>query len=71
MGFVSNGALSTLILAQPYFNWLVPDDWSLEDAATVPCVYGTVIYGLVMVNIFVLFILSYKNLILFLFFFKT
>ena len=26
--------------------WYVPDEWTLEDAATVPCAYGTCCYGL-------------------------
>ena len=26
--------------------WEIPDDWKLEDAATIPCVYATVYYAL-------------------------
>ncbi|EFA05204.2 fatty acid synthase [Tribolium castaneum] len=48
MGMVSNGALSTLIDPVPHLTWMVPPEWSLEEAATVPVVYSTVIYGLLM-----------------------
>ena len=33
---------STHINADDVFNFSCPDNWSLADAATVPCVYGTV-----------------------------
>lgn len=36
-------ALSTLIEPDPNMTWKIPDEWSLEDAATVPVVYGTVL----------------------------
>jgi len=42
MGMVSSRALSNIIEYDPYLSWKVPDNWSLEDAATVPVVYGTV-----------------------------
>ncbi|EFA05201.1 fatty acid synthase [Tribolium castaneum] len=48
MGIISNGALSTLIASDPNLTWVVPPHWSLEDAATVPVVYATVIYALLM-----------------------
>lgn len=34
--------LATSVLTDPLFTWEVPDEWSLEDAATVPIVYATV-----------------------------
>ncbi|VEN40066.1 unnamed protein product, partial [Callosobruchus maculatus] len=46
MGFIPAGAISTMILSDPYLEWKVPDYLSLEDAATVPTVYGTLAYGL-------------------------
>ncbi|XP_058840211.1 fatty acid synthase-like [Topomyia yanbarensis] len=42
MGVVPCGAMSTLIECDPQMTWTIPDHWSLEDAATVPLVYGTV-----------------------------
>lgn len=51
MGIVGTGALSSLVIADPQLLMPVPDHWSLEDAATVPVVYGTVIYAFQMVGI--------------------
>ncbi|XP_074599363.1 fatty acid synthase-like [Brevipalpus obovatus] len=49
MGMVSSGAMATQVSVGPEdFILPVPNDWSLEDAATVPVVYGTAIYGLIM-----------------------
>ena len=42
MGMVAARSLATTVLADPSFLWDVPDKWSLEEAATVPVVYGTV-----------------------------
>lgn len=42
MGMVSSRGLATLLQNDKYILWKVPDEWSLEDAATVPVVYGTV-----------------------------
>ncbi|XP_023312031.1 fatty acid synthase-like, partial [Anoplophora glabripennis] len=47
MGMVSCGALSTLVLADIHMKFPIPDSWSLEEAATVPVVYATVIYSLI------------------------
>ncbi|VVC40005.1 Hypothetical protein CINCED_3A009213 [Cinara cedri] len=47
MGMIASQALTTLIECDPYLLWQVPNYWSLEEAATVPVVYGTVIYALV------------------------
>ncbi|CAH1187511.1 unnamed protein product [Phyllotreta striolata] len=47
MGMVTQGALSSLILADKYLVFDVPDAMSLEEAATIPVVYGTVIYGMI------------------------
>nr|CAI5852763.1 unnamed protein product [Callosobruchus analis] len=46
MGFVTAGAISSMILSDPYLQWKVPAYLSLEEAATVPTVYGTLTYGL-------------------------
>lgn len=42
MGLIASKGLSNLIQSDPYFLWKIPDQWSLEDAATIPVVYGTV-----------------------------
>lgn len=42
MGMVTSRGLTTLLQYDPYLSWKVPDEWSLEDAATTPVVYGTV-----------------------------
>ena len=42
MGMVTYGALASVVVADRSMLWDVPDDWTLEDAATVPVVYGTV-----------------------------
>lgn len=42
MGMVAAGSMASLV--QPYWplTWLVPEQWSLQEAATVPVVYVTV-----------------------------
>lgn len=45
-----NGALASKILAKSFLSWAIPDEWSLQDAVTVPVAYGTMIYGLKMVR---------------------
>ncbi|CAG9832341.1 unnamed protein product [Diabrotica balteata] len=47
MGLVTHGAMSTLMLADDYLLFDVPDYVSLKDAASLPTVYSTVIYGLI------------------------
>nr|XP_022904132.1 fatty acid synthase isoform X2 [Onthophagus taurus] len=47
MGMVSARSLATSVLADPHFLWEVPEKWSLEEAATIPVVYGTSYYALV------------------------
>lgn len=42
MGMAPSRCLATLIRFDPYLSWNIPDHWSLEEAATVPVVYGTV-----------------------------
>ncbi|KAJ8976879.1 hypothetical protein NQ317_001203 [Molorchus minor] len=47
MGMVTHGALSTVILSDPALTYKIPDSWTLEEGATVPVVYGTVIYAMI------------------------
>ncbi|XP_017774979.1 PREDICTED: fatty acid synthase-like [Nicrophorus vespilloides] len=46
MGFLVGGAISNIIESDPLLTWNVPNGWSLEDAATVPIVYATVILAM-------------------------
>ncbi|XP_012251516.2 fatty acid synthase-like [Athalia rosae] len=46
MGMLGNGTFSNLILCDRDLMWEVPDNWTLEDAATVPVAYGTAYYAL-------------------------
>ncbi|XP_023310919.1 fatty acid synthase-like [Anoplophora glabripennis] len=50
MGVVADGALSSLTLADPYLTFKIPDSWSMEDAATVPLVYTSLLYALVILG---------------------
>jgi len=42
MGMLAATGLATNVLADPKFLWEVPSKWTLEEAATIPVVYGTV-----------------------------
>lgn len=48
MGMVPAKGLATSVAADPNFIWEVPDNWSLEEAATVPVAYSTAYYALIM-----------------------
>nr|QDK64693.1 fatty acid synthase [Macrobrachium nipponense] len=47
MGLVAAGGLATTVKADPLLTWKVPSSWSMKDAATVPVVYATAYYALV------------------------
>lgn len=38
--------MANIIVPDRNLCWYIPDNWSLEDAATVPCVYSTAYYAL-------------------------
>lgn len=42
MGLIRNDALSLQVQPDSDFMWDVPKEWSLDEAATIPCVYATV-----------------------------
>nr|XP_050849711.1 fatty acid synthase-like [Vespula vulgaris] len=48
MGVYTNRCLSNFIRMSEFFSWVIPENWSLEDAATIPCVYCTSIVALYM-----------------------
>lgn len=47
MGLVPAEGLATSVLLSPDFLWDVPSSWTLEEAASVPVVYTTAYYSLV------------------------
>jgi len=48
MGMVPFKGIATSVLTHRDFVWSVPDAWSMEEAATVPVVYITAYYALLM-----------------------
>ncbi|XP_025266595.1 fatty acid synthase-like isoform X1 [Camponotus floridanus] len=46
MGLCSTGGMTNILITDKYLSWIIPDMWTMEDAATVPCVYGTCYYAL-------------------------
>nr|WIW72532.1 fatty acid synthase [Kerria lacca] len=48
MGMIVAKTMSTVLDSDIDLMWQVPDEWSLEEAATVPVVYGTVLYALLL-----------------------
>ncbi|XP_070149856.1 fatty acid synthase [Polyergus mexicanus] len=46
MGLCENRGMSNILIPDRELSWYVPDNWSLEDAATVPCVYTLCYYAL-------------------------
>uniref|UniRef100_A0A182QS29 Fatty acid synthase n=1 Tax=Anopheles farauti TaxID=69004 RepID=A0A182QS29_9DIPT len=48
MAMVQAKSLATTCIAQRNMIWEIPDNWTMEQASTVPCVYSTVYYALVM-----------------------
>lgn len=46
MAMVQAKSLATTCIAQKNMMWDVPDNWSMEEASTIPCVYSTVYYAL-------------------------
>ena len=48
MGILAGkGLATTCLIKDPQFLWKVPDHWSLEEASTVPVVYATCYYALI------------------------
>lgn len=48
MGILPAQALATSVVCNTEYTWKVPENWSLQEAATVPVVYATAYYALVM-----------------------
>uniref|UniRef100_A0A0K8V335 Fatty acid synthase n=1 Tax=Bactrocera latifrons TaxID=174628 RepID=A0A0K8V335_BACLA len=47
MAMVPAKSLATTCLASKNMMWEVPPNWTMEEASTVPCVYSTVYYALI------------------------
>lgn len=48
MGMVPFKGIATAVLTHQDFVWAVPQEWSLEEAASVPVIYITAYYALIM-----------------------
>ncbi|XP_072763279.1 fatty acid synthase-like isoform X1 [Anoplolepis gracilipes] len=46
MGMCVTGGIANIQVFDEYSNWIIPDEWTMEDAATVPCAYITSYYAL-------------------------
>ncbi|XP_002741902.2 fatty acid synthase-like, partial [Saccoglossus kowalevskii] len=47
MGLVPAKALATTVSVDKDFTWAIPQSWTMEEAASVPVVYATVYYALI------------------------
>ncbi|CAF1684574.1 unnamed protein product [Didymodactylos carnosus] len=47
MGLLSAKGLATKVEIDRRYTWRVPETWSLEQAATIPVVYSTAYYALI------------------------
>ncbi|XP_025263530.1 fatty acid synthase-like, partial [Camponotus floridanus] len=45
MGLLTGG-MTNICMFDKYLTWIIPDKWTMEDAATIPCVYSTCYYAL-------------------------
>ncbi|XP_047538484.1 fatty acid synthase-like [Vanessa atalanta] len=50
MGMVRNSGMANMVVADKALLWGIPDEWTFEEAASVPVAYGTVYYALVMIG---------------------
>ncbi|XP_025155202.1 LOW QUALITY PROTEIN: fatty acid synthase-like [Harpegnathos saltator] len=46
MAMCSGRGISNVAIQDHVTSWVIPDEWTFEDAATVPCVYATSCYAL-------------------------
>ncbi|OWR55047.1 fatty acid synthase [Danaus plexippus] len=49
MAMVRNSGMANMIEGDKALMWNIPDEWTFEEAASVPVAYGTVYYAMVMV----------------------
>lgn len=61
MGIIGCEGLGLQILTDLAFTWDVPKEWSLDEAATVPCVYATVSFLFETIEIMMNFSVLLRN----------
>lgn len=47
MGMVRNRGMANVVEGDKALLWSIPDEWTFEEAATIPVTYGTVYYAMV------------------------
>ncbi|CAF4803306.1 unnamed protein product [Pieris macdunnoughi] len=50
MAMVRNSGMANMVEGNRSLTWSIPDEWTFEEACTVPVAYGTVYYSMVMVG---------------------
>lgn len=55
IGALKSGATSTLVKTNPFFTWEIPDEWSFEDAVTIPIVYCKKIINFCLFDFYIFF----------------
>ncbi|KAM3964045.1 LOW QUALITY PROTEIN: fatty acid synthase-like [Aphomia sociella] len=50
MCIVKNSGIANMVESDRNLSWCIPDEWSFEEAATVPIAYATVYYAMIMVG---------------------
>lgn len=50
MGMLDSKCVATIVEADENLIWPIPDNWTLEDAATIIVTYATVFYALVCIT---------------------
>nr|UEN71129.1 fatty acid synthase 1 [Glyphodes pyloalis] len=50
MAMIRNCGTANVVEGDKCLTWCIPDEWTFEEAATVPVAYGTVYYAMVMVG---------------------
>ncbi|XP_077295535.1 fatty acid synthase-like [Arctopsyche grandis] len=50
MGLVASKGLANVVKTDALMHWPIPDAWTMEDAATIPICYCTVLHALLMVG---------------------
>lgn len=52
MAMVRNSGMANMIEGDKALMWNIPDEWTFEEAASVPVAYGTVYYAMVRITFF-------------------
>ncbi|EFN74822.1 Fatty acid synthase [Camponotus floridanus] len=46
LNYIIFRGMTNICMFDKYLTWIIPDKWTMEDAATIPCVYSTCYYAL-------------------------